>query len=554
MATFVQNCYTSIKSKLNGELQGNFQEAGVKWMLNREDPSNDVRGGFLCDDVGMGKTNQMTAVIVGNQLDKPTLVFTLVATVGHWRDTLRNFGNLNTIVLKANFKGTIPASCKVVVAPYSLVQSPGLNTVPSVLRRQWGRIVLDEGHVIRNPKTKVNKMISELKRDIMWILTATPIQNSMNDMLSLAKTIGITSNNAEHIIDNYFLRRRSDEELTLPPLSTHVVRIPFSDPAEQKLYEAVNDIFMERLCAVENNDSKFRNTAIEGIMRLRQVCAHPIVLFDAIKGKKKLNNLRRLQKSGVKRKFIDDSDSDDSTESDSDACTFSQHKPSAYYKHLNELDALEVGLEELVAHLVKRGVDINDHEKIFGSKVNFLISDLLKYHKLNSETQDDTQNNTITKSLVFCSFRSEADVIAKHLDENGISYIPFDGSMDKNDKESAIDNFQSTDVEVMLLQIKCGSTGLNLQAASRVYIMTPNYNPCIDIQAVGRSHRKGQTQAVECIRLVIENTIDDKCLGISNNKLEVITNALKENNYLNKLGGASAMGDLTNADLKALFA
>jgi SNF2 family DNA or RNA helicase len=68
--------------------------------------------------------------------------------------------------------------------------------------------------------------------------------------------------------------------------------------------------------------------------------------------------------------------------------------------------------------------------------------------------------------------------------------------MSREDKDRAINNFQNTDISCMLLQIKCGGTGINLQAASRVYLTSPNYNPCVDLQAIGRAHRKGQLNKV----------------------------------------------------------
>lgn len=52
---------------------------------------------------------------------------------------------------------------------------------------QWDRVVLDEGHVIRNVKTSLCKVVCELKADKAWVLTGTPIQNKEFDLYPILK-------------------------------------------------------------------------------------------------------------------------------------------------------------------------------------------------------------------------------------------------------------------------------------------------------------------------------------------------------------------------------
>ena len=62
---------------------------------------------------------------------------------------------------------------------------------------------------------------------------------------------------------------------------------------------------------------------------------------------------------------------------------------------------------------------------------------------------------------------------------------------------------------VTLIQIKAGGVGLNLQAFSRVYITSPDWNPCNEIQAMARAHRLGQTRRVVVKKLVLQTTLLD---------------------------------------------
>ncbi|GAA5999891.1 hypothetical protein JCM10207_005958 [Rhodosporidiobolus poonsookiae] len=47
---------------------------------------------------------------------------------------------------------------------------------------RWRRVVLDEGHVIKNPKAKMSKACAELKAERRWVLTGTPIVNAAGDL------------------------------------------------------------------------------------------------------------------------------------------------------------------------------------------------------------------------------------------------------------------------------------------------------------------------------------------------------------------------------------
>jgi SNF2 family DNA or RNA helicase len=108
--------------------------------------------------------------------------------------------------------------------------------------------------------------------------------------------------------------------------------------------------------------------------------------------------------------------------------------------------------------------------------------------------------------------------------------------MTREEKEKAITTFKTTDINVFLMQIKCGGVGINLQMASRVYITCPNYNPCIDMQAVGRVYRKGQTKPVTAIRIMMKETVEERCLEISERKMENIKGALGEDNFFFLVG------------------
>lgn len=126
-------------------------------------------------------------------------------------------------------------------------------------------------------------------------------------------------------------------------------------------------------------------------------------------------------------------------------------------------------------------------------------------------------------------------LIQQELKSQGISSLMYDGKISQANKEAVIYNFQCTSIPVLILQITCGNAGLNLQCASRVYIMSPHWNPCIELQAIGRAYRKGQTKEVKCFRLLMKGTVEDRCEDIQLNKLDLISSAMSDDSMLNRL-------------------
>jgi SNF2 family DNA or RNA helicase len=91
--------------------------------------------------------------------------------------------------------------------------------------------------------------------------------------------------------------------------------------------------------------------------------------------------------------------------------------------------------------------------------------------------------------LIFCHYRQEIDVIREDLARAGLHVETFDGRVSPH-KRSAILTGQC---DVLILQIKTGCEGLNLQQFSEVYFVSPHWNPAVEDQAVARCHRIGQT-------------------------------------------------------------
>jgi SNF2 family DNA or RNA helicase len=120
------------------------------------------------------------------------------------------------------------------------------------------------------------------------------------------------------------------------------------------------------------------------------------------------------------------------------------------------------------------------------------------------------QTHPDEKALVFTQFTTETDRLQEFLTFHGFPVFRLDGSVSTEDRVERIEKFKrGPPNSIFLIQIRAGGVGLNLQEASRVYIMSPAWNPATELQAIGRSHRTGQTRHV-IIKKFMYKDISDK--------------------------------------------
>jgi SNF2 family DNA or RNA helicase len=150
---------------------------------------------------------------------------------------------------------------------------------------------------------------------------------------------------------------------------------------------------------------------------------------------------------------------------------------------------------------------------------------------------DDIQQHNKEKCLVFCLWTREIELLVNYMNQRGICALRYDGGMTRERRENVLYNFtNSPGVRALIIQISAGGVGLNLQAATRVYIMNPTWNPCAELQAIARAHRLGQDQIVTCVRLVIEDTVEERMLNVQDGKLEMIADCFDDDSLFTKMG------------------
>ncbi|MDP8200938.1 MAG: DEAD/DEAH box helicase [Candidatus Tenebribacter burtonii] len=131
------------------------------------------------------------------------------------------------------------------------------------------------------------------------------------------------------------------------------------------------------------------------------------------------------------------------------------------------------------------------------------------------------------KLLIFSQFVQMLKILREMLKEEKITYEYMDGSV-KN-RQKVIDNFNNNNnIRTFLISLKTGGYGLNLTSADTVIIVDPWWNPMGENQAIDRAHRIGQTKKVMVYKIITKGTIEEKILGLQQNKKMMFENIIEQ--------------------------
>ena len=120
--------------------------------------------------------------------------------------------------------------------------------------------------------------------------------------------------------------------------------------------------------------------------------------------------------------------------------------------------------------------------------------------------------------LLFSQFTSMLELLAKRLDQEGISHFTLQGSTPKPVRAELVRRFNSGEVSVFLISLRAGGTGLNLTAADIVIHYDPWWNVAAQNQATDRAYRIGQQNPVQVYKLIAQDTIEEKIVELQQAK------------------------------------
>jgi SNF2 family DNA or RNA helicase len=280
------------------------QVTGIRWMLEREAMDAPYcRGGILADDMGLGKTFQTIGLLKNSPMaGMPTLIICPPALLSGWAEELKACGYVPRQLLKTAAWSPVPAGSDAAASvwlttyPRATLYHAFLTGGPDKKKGDpWGRVVLDEGHVIRNGKDTsrwVHCMAIAARATCRWILSATPVQNSYGDWKNLCAWLRVTCDASELMeVGQCIMLRRTMSELretmaALPPTPRFIVRdleIPATGGTikEGRLFRSLCD----QLDSIMDSRAVSALMKLELYMRIQQFLVHPQIYVEGMRKK-----------------------------------------------------------------------------------------------------------------------------------------------------------------------------------------------------------------------------------------------------------------------------
>jgi len=419
-----------------------YQREGVQWCLTNElrpDPPCGVRGGFIADEMGLGKTILMIGTFVTNFVARTLVVLPPVLLDQWYAQILKTTGHKALIYHGENKKTTsLPdiEKAHIVLTTYgaiSLTKKQLKESDITVLHQvNWTRIVFDEAHHMRNPKTTCFASVSLLKAKIRWLVSGTPIQNKKQDFYSLCSILKLPttfytdSSNLKFLAQSFILKRTKKQVgIQMPDIVCEKEIVDWTNRKEMELSEELHAVLgFSNVSGEKANKPMSNHVNTKGILavmlRARQTCIYPKLMSDGIDKMVKLGLLS----------------------------DYSSYKEA--FDHTSKLDSVVASILE------KKG-------------------------------------NGCGK-LIFCHFREEIDEISKRLKAGGMTSVAtFDGRTTNNRRYDILND--KNEALILQIQTGCEGLNLQ-ENYSEIYFISPHWNPAIEDQAVARCHRIGQTKPV----------------------------------------------------------
>ncbi|KAI7396293.1 hypothetical protein KC328_g5375, partial [Hortaea werneckii] len=126
------------------------------------------------------------------------------------------------------------------------------------------------------------------------------------------------------------------------------------------------------------------------------------------------------------------------------------------------------------------------------------------------------------RTVVFSGWTTYLDLIEIALQDHEIGFLRLDGSMSVKQRTDVLSRFNSDPtITTLLVSIKAGGQGLNFTAASKVYMMEPQYNPGVEDQAIDRVHRLGQNRDVDVVHYIMRDSVEEGIVKLQTKKKDL---------------------------------
>ena len=525
------------------------------YKIYRIDESKKIKfkGGIICDEVGLGKTLTTFGYI---NLTAKNLILVPSRLVKQWvSEFYKYFGKIDYPIIPFTSVRSLPKlktfTKGIIVCPITIFTSPKYNS--ELALTSFDRIFIDEAHEVlfKYPKQKVKEKIIYdnlflLKSKEKWLLTATPFakgkfQNGKTYFKFLTgKDLFGDDSYIDYIISKIPYRLNTKEsikkELQLPDVIHEKIYLKMT-PIERTLYNAARGNLEKQvqLCTHFQVSEEDENILGNKLMTEEQVKDKLVkrYQFRLKSSKKSYEKYIKLQEKEQNKDSLEIKEKIDELKININTLTSRIN----IIKNLDTKQECSICFDEID----EASVTLCGHifctsclEYVFSEKNKFNCpmcrTDLQKgdIYDINIDEKEDIKKakneygtkisyvmdiiskNPQSRFIIFSQWDKMFKLISQVFDENKIKYVNLKGNVHKI--ANSIRKFKVDDeIKVIMLSSDKANSGCNLTEANHI-IFLDNYHLTKDTmkQAIGRSHRIGQTKNIKVTRLIMENTIEDK--------------------------------------------
>ncbi|KAH9817990.1 SNF2 family N-terminal domain-containing protein [Melampsora americana] len=530
---------TTVQGKMKS-----YQLSGLSFLVYMH--RNGING-ILGDEMGLGKTLQTLSLLAylkeQASSDDPQashLIICPLSVLSSWQNEIKKWTSLTCCTIHGSPAertrltkqlGGTGHQFDIVLTTYEAYEAEqGWYKYPA---RAWGYVVLDEGHRIKNWETQLAQSLQPLRSSHRLILTGTPVQNNLVELWSLlhwllphiftpttlsgfSKAFDLSAgsyntaflNSSRRLLSLLMLRRTKDSvqsQLSVPPREEITLYLPMS-PCQRFWTKrlimksdmaSLNQIFQTP--AGHNNPVNTSNsiTNTDGTTT-------PLSLDKVATHVKEVKEISKQISYAIESEAKDTSDS--------------------YKRLMNLLIQLRKVCDHpyLMPNSEPEPFEIAEHVVEASNKL-ILLDKLL--------TSLIPQGKRI---LIFSGFTRMLDILEDFLNLRSIGFLRLDGGTSRPRRSLNIRLFQNSfqgqsPKPVFLISTSAGGLGINLTAADTVVLYDSSWNPQVDIQAIARAHRIGQTRPVTVYRLICAASVEEQMLSRLRKKLYLSLKIMEAN-------------------------
>jgi len=417
---------------------------------------------ILADEVGLGKTIEAGLVLkeyMIRGLVKKVLILVPASLVSQWAAELTQKFYIPAIQQKKSY---VWEQCDVVVSSIDTAKRNPHRDI--IFKQNYDMVIIDEAHKLKNSKTKNYEFVQNLKKRFCLLLTATPVQNQIEEIFNLVSLLKpghlgnkvyfeeVFSAKKRNLINDKHLRelvnkvmirnRRDDTGFDWPKRIVTSIQVELSE-SEQELYLAIS--------AMKNSQTFAMNSVFSIITLQREACSSREAVFTTLK------------------------------------------KMQAKTDGENQIP------KDIIDNLIEKVNHIQANSK--AEKVLELVQQI-----------DD-------KVIVFTEYRATQLYLQWYLKQHGITSVPFRGGFKRGKKDWMKDLFKNH--AQVLIATEAGGEGINLQFCNHIINFDLPWNPMRLEQRIGRIHRLGQEKDVYIYNFATKGTIEEHILKLLYEKIHL---------------------------------